>query len=469
MGIADAAARAFTISPWEVEAAEEPLWDNTAGLPSVYLERERGHGLLRQSKLFEWASTLCGDRSDVCFHISCPMKQSILFVSNSAAAAASIVWTSEDIKAMLGAHALLITLLYTGCVAESDRRAWFELFVDCVFGKGHKTCSRLIKSMDREGQIRVHLFKARSIFCPEIGDNVMLTCIERAPSSRYLLETPGYPNKVINRPPTTTTTSPVSPSSSSLPPSSLKEVAAPLPLWEIDEEKGRTRVPSPAPWLQGEVGAALRRTMLHELEGGEQQHHHHHYDHQEQQQLQQQLLLGQHQSQQQQQKPRTLSVPGVATIPDPRPWLWCKALVGREEEATEQQQGRGREAGVKQEGERKEEGDQIVMPSTSLLFSPLPSPSPSFPSPSFSMFAQMLPPLSSSFACPVTVKEEETKDTLGGEAEGAIMLDVGNSSSSDANRGYVNAESLMPPLGEEGEGEEEEVPIFDQGALDSLF
>jgi hypothetical protein len=367
------------------------------------------------------------------------VKQNILVVSNSAAAATTVVWSSEGIKAMVSAHAIIIALLYAGCIAEGDRRAWFELFVDCVFGKGHKTCSRLIKSMDRQGQIRVHLFKARSVYCPEIGDNVMLTCIERAPPSRYLSETPGYPHKLAHRHRATSSdqaelasSSSSSSSSSSLPSSSLKEVSAPLPLWEIDEEKEKARIPSPAPWLQGEVGAALRRTMLHELEGGGRQqqqqcHYHNEEEQQEHQQLQQQLQPQQLQQQQQQQPQqqqqglqRQLSVPGVATIPDPRPWFWCKALVGKGEEAMEEQQHWG-EGDVKQEQEREGDEDKMVMSSSSLPCSPFPSPSPSFPSPSFSMFAQMLPPLSSVLACAVKVKEEEeTKDNLGIEVEGLI-------------------------------------------------
>jgi len=102
----------------------------------VRMERERGDGVLRTCKIYEWATTLCGDRNDVCFHTSCPLKQSVLLIS-SAETPPSDLWSSHDIHVMMGSHQLLVTLLYAGCVAEGDRRAWFESFVDCFFGKGH--------------------------------------------------------------------------------------------------------------------------------------------------------------------------------------------------------------------------------------------------------------------------------------------------------------------------------------------
>ena len=75
LGIADAAGRAFGITPWEVEASEESMWDSRAGLPSLKTEYAQGLATLRKSGLYHWAATMGGGRPDTCFLISCPLKQ----------------------------------------------------------------------------------------------------------------------------------------------------------------------------------------------------------------------------------------------------------------------------------------------------------------------------------------------------------------------------------------------------------
>ena len=60
LGIADAAARAFGITPWEVEVSEESLWDSKADLPSSRVELEQGMATVRKSGLYQWAATRGG-------------------------------------------------------------------------------------------------------------------------------------------------------------------------------------------------------------------------------------------------------------------------------------------------------------------------------------------------------------------------------------------------------------------------
>jgi len=123
------------------------MWDSREGLPSLKAEYTQGLATLRKSGLYHWAATTGGGRPDTCFFISCPLKQNFLMVSSES----TTIWNTHDISSMQGAHEMLITLMFAGCVAREDRWAWFDLTIDCLFTKGYKTCSRLIKALDKEG------------------------------------------------------------------------------------------------------------------------------------------------------------------------------------------------------------------------------------------------------------------------------------------------------------------------------
>jgi len=108
------------------------MWESRPGIPSARAEYAQGLATLRKSGLYHWAATMGGGRSDTCFLISCPLKQNLLLVSSEHTS----IWNSHDIQSVMGAHEMLITLLFAGCVAEGDRRAWFDLTIDCLFTKG---------------------------------------------------------------------------------------------------------------------------------------------------------------------------------------------------------------------------------------------------------------------------------------------------------------------------------------------
>ena len=319
------------------------------------------------------------------------------------------------------------------------------------------------------------------MFRAEIGDNIMLTCIEHAPSSRYLSENPGHPHKVVNRlrvkkrssslvAERLTSSSSFSPSSSSdssyLPPCAFKvQIVAPPPLWDIDEVEGREQ----------------RHIINHNLQQQQQQQQ----QQQSQQQQSQQQQNHKRQRQRQQQQgglQRKLSVPGVATIPDPRPWLWCKALSGGGEEAMKeggeedeeeheeegQQEERGR---IQGDSEEEEEEDKMVTPlwetiERTPLSSPFSLPSSSSSSSASSKTSQGPPPLSSSFVW-TEANEEKKHEMLRGQGMSGSNRG-GAHGGKNGSSAYVNAESMMPSLGVAVE-HEEEVPIFDQGTLDAMF
>jgi hypothetical protein len=125
--------------------------------------------------------------------------ESFVFLSSGSSSGRTI-YSATDVYAIRGAHDLLVMLIFGCVVFPEDRKHWWSMTLDTLYASDHiNSCSRLIKVLNREGDICIYLFSARRLPCHELGVDCMVTFVEPAPVSKYLVEMPDHPHRILKR------------------------------------------------------------------------------------------------------------------------------------------------------------------------------------------------------------------------------------------------------------------------------